>query len=63
MKILVIATVLTLLIVTPAMAVEDYSQAGTLLVASKNDGGSKPVVIIKGEGGKVKDVKKKKKKK
>lgn len=63
MKILVIATVLTLLIVTPAMAVGDYSQSGTLLVASKKDSGSKPVIIIKGEGGKVKDVKKKKKKK
>lgn len=66
MKQLVLAAVLTLSMLLPAMAMDVHPHAGTLLAASnKNDKDTRkpPVLIIKGEGGKVTGVEKGDKKK
>lgn len=70
MKILFMVTVLVFMTLSPASAVDVHSRPVPLLVASSDkDTGKRepPVIIIKGQGGKVTDVekgdKKKKKKK
>lgn len=59
MKKMILATVLTLVMLTPGMAVDVPDHPGSLLAASKqNDQGQPPVLIIKGQGGKVTGVEK-----
>ena len=63
MKKFILATVLTLVMLSPALAVDVHFQADPLLVASKEDHRDRkkddretpppPLLIIKGKGGKV----------
>ena len=55
---MILATVLTLVMLSPGMAADVRDLPGSLLVASKPDKGRPPVLIIKGEGGKVTGVEK-----
>jgi hypothetical protein len=57
-KSMILATVLTLVMCSPGLAVDVRDLPGSLLVASKPDKGQPPVLIIKGEGGKVTGVEK-----
>ena len=59
MKRMVLATVLTLVMLSPGMAADVRDWPASLLVASEEpDKGRRPVLIIKGEGGKVTGVEK-----
>jgi len=56
---MILATVLTLVMCTPGVAADVRDLPGSLLVASRSDKkGRPPVLIIKGEGGKVTGVEK-----
>lgn len=59
MKKIILATVLTLVMLSPGMAADVRDYPGTLLAASKkNEQKEPPVLIIKGQGGKVTGVEK-----
>lgn len=68
MKKIILATVLTLVMLSPALAVDVHFQTDSLLVASKEDKReprdkddrkeTPPLLIIKGKGGKVTGVEK-----
>ena len=55
---MILATVLTLVMCSSGLAADVRDLPGSQLVASKSDKGQPPVLIIKGEGGKVTGVEK-----